>query len=116
MEHNKPLYWLSWGGSPGDADGILYPMFHSAQREVSANRSNYLSPRVESLPDMARTSLDEEKRLSLHKEAKEGNQKDLPHYTLVYNKLNMGINKKVKGLTLSSTGNINIADITILDN
>ena len=65
---------------------------------------------------MARTSIDEEKGLSLYKEAQEEIQKDLPHYTLVYNKLNMGINKKVKGLTLSSTGDINLADISILEN
>lgn len=116
LEHNKPLYLFSWSGSTGDADGILYPMFHSSQRDVSANRSNYFSPKVDSLLDMARTSIDEEKRLSLYKEAQEEIQKDLPHYTLVYNKLNMGINKKVKGLTLSSTGDINLADISILEN
>lgn len=116
LEHNKPLYLFSWSGSTGDADGILYPMFHSSQRDVSANRSNYFSSKVDSLLDMARTSIDEEKRLSLYKEAQEEIQKDLPHYTLVYNKLNMGINKKVKGLTLSSTGDINLADISILEN
>ena len=116
LEHNKPLFLFSWSGSTGDADGILYPLFHSSQRDVSANRSNYLSSEVDKLLDSARTSVNEEERVALYEKAQEEIQKDLPHYTLVYTKLNMGVNKKVKGLTLSSTNDINLLDISILEN
>lgn len=116
LEHNKPLFLFSWNGSTGDADGILYPLFHSSQRDVSANRSNYISSEVDKLLDSARTSVNEEERVALYEKAQEEIQKDLPHYTLVYTKLNMGVNKKVKGLTLSSTNDINLLDISILEN
>lgn len=116
LEHNKPLFLFSWNGSTGDADGILYPLFHSSQRDVSANRSNYISSEVDKLLDSARTSVNEEERVALYEKAQEKIQKDLPHYTLVYTKLNMGVNKKVKGLTLSSTNDINLLDISILEN
>lgn len=116
LEHNKPLFLFSWSGSTGDADGILYPMFHSSQRDVSANRSNYISQEVDSLLDRARNSVNEKERIALYEEAQEEIQKDLPHYTLAYTKLNMGLNKKVKGLTLSSTGDIDLSKVIIVEN
>ena len=114
LEQNKQLYLFSWNVSSGDADAALYPMFHSSQRNGSANRSNYVSEEADMLLDKARNSVNEDERNLLYKEIQNILQRDLPHYTLVFPKLNLGMNKNVKGLVMKKTGYIDITNAYIV--
>lgn len=116
LEHNKQLYLFSWNVSSGDADAALYPMFHSSQRDGSANRSNYVSAEADRLLEEARNCVDEEKRNELYREVQDVIQRDLPHYTLVFPKLNLGMSKNVKGLVMKKTGYIDITEAYIVKN
>lgn len=113
LEQNKQLYLFSWNVSSGDADAALYPMFHSSQRNGSANRSNYVSKEADELLDKARNSVNEDERNLIYKEVQDVLQRDLPHYTLVFPKLNLGMNKNVKGLVMKKTGYIDITNTYI---
>lgn len=113
LEQNKQLYLFSWNVSSGDADAALYPMFHSSQRNGSANRSNYVSKEADELLDKARNSVNEAERNLIYKEVQDILQRDLPHYTLVFPKLNLGMNKNVKGLVMKKTGYIDITNTYI---
>ena len=114
LEHNKQLYLFSWNVSSGDADAALYPMFHSSQRNGSANRSNYVSKEADELLDRARNSVNEDERNLLYKQVQDILQRDLPHYTLVFPKLNLGMNKNVEGLIMKKTGYIDISNAFVL--
>lgn len=116
LEHNKQLYLFSWNVSSGDADAALYPMFHSSQRDGSANRSNYVSAKADELLDKARNCVDEDKRNELYREVQDVIQADLPHYTLVFPKLNLGMNKNIKGLVMKKTGYIDITEAYVTKN
>ena len=113
LEQNKQLYLFSWNVSSGDADAALYPMFHSSLRNGSANRSNYVSKEADELLDKARNSVNEDERNLIYKEVQDILQRDLPHYTLVFPKLNLGMNKNVKGLVMKKTGYIDITNTYI---
>ena len=88
-------------------------MFHSSQRNGSANRSNYVSKEADELLDKARNSVNEDERNLIYKEVQDILQRDLPHYTLVFPKLNLGMNKNVKGLVMKKTGYIDITNTYI---
>ena len=100
---DKELYFLSWNSS-GDGDASLYPLFHSTQHGAPGNRSFYSNPEVDALLDRARTSVDQDERTALYKEVQEILQEDLPHYTLVYPKLNLAKSTKVKGMIFKKNG------------
>ena len=114
LEHNKPLYLFSWNCTTVDSDSVLYPMFHSSQRNGSANRSNYVNETVDILLEKARHSINEEQRIKLYDEAQEIIQNELPHYVIVYPKLNIGINNSVKNLIMLKNGYIDISNTYIL--
>lgn len=62
----KGMYTLGWIGT-GDADGGLYPRFHSSNIG-GINRNYWSSPKVDELLDKARTSMNAEERKAIYNE------------------------------------------------
>lgn len=109
----KSLYLLSWNVSSIDGDPALYPLFHSEEKGGSGNRSFYDNTKVDSLLLKARTTADQIKRHKLYGQVQEIIQEELPHYTLVYPKYNLGAKKSVENLILQKNGYVNLAKIYI---
>ena len=104
---DKELYFLSWNSS-GDGDASLYPLFHSSQHGASGNRSFYSNKEIDELLDKARTSVDQDERTEIYKKVQDILQEELPHYTLVYPKLNLAKSTKVKGMIFKKNGYVDL--------
>ncbi len=70
----------SWAYPLMDADGVLWPHFHSSQHKRT-NRSDYTygNPAVDKLLDQAQTTVEPQKRLDLYKQAQKIIFDDAPH-------------------------------------
>lgn len=108
---NKELYFLSWNSS-GDGDVALYPLFHSTQHGAPGNRSFYTNPKVDTLLDEARVSVNENERNSLYKEVQDILQDDLAIYSLAYPKINLAKDKNLKGVIFKKNGDIDLTQLS----
>jgi peptide/nickel transport system substrate-binding protein len=64
------MWKLSWTVHTGDADHLLFPVFHSANwAPVGPNRHFFKHPRVDELLALGRSTLDMEARLEIYEEA-----------------------------------------------
>lgn len=104
---DKELYFLSWNSS-GDGDASLYPLFHSSQHGASGNRSFYSNKEIDALLDKARTSVNQDERTEIYKKVQDILQEELPHYTLVYPKLNLAKSNKVKDMIFKKNGYVDL--------
>jgi len=75
-EHSMIL--LGWSTPIGDADRILYPVFHTASWGPGGNRQFYANDRVDELIDLGRSVLDPAARLAIYREVQELIMQDLP--------------------------------------
>lgn len=110
---NKPLYLLSWNVRSVDGDSALYPLFHSEEKGSSGNRSFYNNKTVDNLLLEARTTIDQEKRKEIYGEVQEIIQEELPHYTLVYPKYNLGARKRLENLNLQRNGYVDFSQVYV---
>lgn len=110
---NKSLYLLSWNVSSVDGDPALYPLFHSEEKGGSGNRSFYDNSKIDALLLEARTTANQDKRKEIYGKVQEIVQEELPHYSLVYPKYNLGAKKSVENLILQNNGYINLAKVYI---
>ena len=68
-----PAYLLGWGGLTFDADGTFYPLFRTGQA-----LSNFSSPKLDTLLEQARSTMDREKRQKLYAEASQAKKDEVP--------------------------------------
>jgi peptide/nickel transport system substrate-binding protein len=99
------LYSLRWIGGNEDPDMFEYA-FHSAKFPPhGANRSFYVSPRLDALIDKARAELDQNTRKQLYAEIQRILAEDLPYIDLWYLDNVLVHTKRVKNLSLNPSGN-----------
>jgi peptide/nickel transport system substrate-binding protein len=69
---NFHLFTLGWVSSSTDADSSLYPLFHSKQFPPAGwNTSRYVNPKIDTLVEQGRRSLNQGEREKLYAEAQD---------------------------------------------
>ncbi len=85
-----PISWTQ----RADPDGLMYILFHS---KGFANTTGYRNPEVDKILEQARTSLDQEKRRDLYRQAKDQIMRDLPYIPLFFAAEYAAVGKSVHG-------------------
>jgi peptide/nickel transport system substrate-binding protein len=99
------LYSLRWIGGNEDPDIFEYA-FHSARfTPHGANRSFYANSRVDALIDQARRAVDQNTRKQFYAEIQQILADDLPYINLWYYDNVLVASRRVRNLTLNSSGN-----------
>ena len=87
--------------------GLAYSYLHSSQIRNGFNFSAYKNPRVDSLLDKARITLDPEKRKAIYYEFQEELLQDPPGIFLFWMDQLIGIHKRFRGVKFSPAGVFN---------
>lgn len=111
----KPLFYMSWNTANGDCDKTMYPLFHSSQIKGSMNVTAFVNEELDKVLDEARTTMDQGARKELYKKAQNIIQEELPHYTLLYPKLNIGMKKNVHNLIMKNNGYLDFSNVYITE-
>jgi peptide/nickel transport system substrate-binding protein len=99
------LYSLRWIGGNEDPDIFEY-LFHSSKFPPNgANRGYFSDPRIDALVDQARQELDQNIRKQLYAEIQRTLADELPYINLWYFDNVLVHSKRVRNLTLNSSGN-----------
>jgi peptide/nickel transport system substrate-binding protein len=99
------LYSLRWVGGNEDPDIFEY-LFHSAKFPPNgANRGYFADPRIDALVDQARQELDQNTRKQLYAEIQRTLADELPYINLWYFDNVLVHSRRVRNLTLNSSGN-----------
>ena len=99
------MYSLRWVGGNEDPD-MFEMVFHSARfAPQGVNRGFYRNPRVDALIDQARQESDQNTRRRLYAEIQSILADELPYINLWYFDNVLVASRRVKGLTLNSSGN-----------
>ena len=100
---NFQLYTLSWVGIT-DPD-VLYYIFHSSSIPPNgANRGRYVSPRVDSLLEEGRITVDMNTRKGIYAEVQKILAADLPYVSLWYTKNVAVMDRSVRGFVVYPAG------------
>ncbi|MGL4981112.1 MAG: glutathione ABC transporter substrate-binding protein [Fusobacteriaceae bacterium] len=94
------MFLGSWGCVTGDADYGLYSMYHSTAKGAPGNRDFYGNNEVDSLLDLAKTTVDQEKRKELYEEIQKIIVKDAPDLMLYNRILAVGTQKDIAGFNI----------------
>jgi len=99
------LYSLRWIGGNEDPDIFEY-IFHSSKFPPNgANRGHFADPRIDALVDQARHELDQNTRKQLYAEIQRTLADELPYINLWYFDNVLVHSRRVRNLTLNSSGN-----------
>jgi ABC-type transport system substrate-binding protein len=99
------LYSLRWSGGNEDPDMFEY-IFHSSKFPPNgSNRGYFADPRIDTLIDQARQELDQNTRKQLYAEIQRTLADELPYINLWYFDNVLVHSKRVRNLTLNSSGN-----------
>lgn len=97
------MFILGWAPSTGDADGAIYPLFHSSDIGNN-NRTRYSNPELDKLLEAGRVETDETKRAAIYKDAQELINVEAPAAFIHHQAYLTGYSKNVTGLTVDATG------------
>lgn len=86
----------TWILGVSDIDTVVSTLFHSNSIGAEGNRSFYNNPELDAKIDLARSTIDSEKRKLYYKEIQEIILKDNPVVPLVYKIDGIGISKKIE--------------------
>nr|CAA6805325.1 MAG: Oligopeptide ABC transporter, periplasmic oligopeptide-binding protein OppA (TC 3.A.1.5.1) [uncultured Thiotrichaceae bacterium] len=102
--NNKSFEAIALGWSSG-IETDIYQMFHSSQAKVNGdNFINYISPKLDALIDEARSTVNEEKRMALWREAEKVMYEEQP-YTFLFRKQTLSFyDKKISNLQQTNIG------------
>ena len=99
------LYSLRWSGGNEDPDMFEY-IFHSSKFPPNgSNRGYFADPRIDTLIDQARQELDQNTRKQLYAEIQRTLADELPYINLWYFDNVLVHSRRVRNLTLNSSGN-----------
>ena len=99
------LYSLRWVGGNEDPDIFEY-LFHSSKFPPNgANRGYFADPRIDALVDQARQELNQNTRKQLYAEIQRTLADELPYINLWYFDNVLVHSRRVRNLTLNSSGN-----------
>ena len=109
------LYSLRWIGGNEDPDIFEY-IFHSSKFPPNgANRGYFADPRIDALIDQARQELDQNTRKQLYAEIQRTLADELPYINLWYFDNVLVHSRRVRNLTLNSSGNYDFLKTAELD-
>ncbi|MEC1177934.1 glutathione ABC transporter substrate-binding protein [Metasolibacillus meyeri] len=108
------MFILGWSASTGDADGALYPLFHSSDIGNN-NRTRFSNPEVDKLLAAARIETDSDTRLGYYKEAQTLLNAEAPAAFIHHQAYLTGVSKKVTGFTIDPTGIYKIQHVKFVE-
>ncbi|MEG0437898.1 MAG: glutathione ABC transporter substrate-binding protein [Solibacillus sp.] len=97
------MFILGWAPSTGDADGAIYPLFHTSDIGNN-NRTRYSNPELDKLLEAGRVETDDTKRAAIYKEAQELINVEAPAAFIHHQAYLTGYSKNVTGLSVDATG------------
>lgn len=106
------MFMLGWSPSTGDADGALYPLFHSSDIGNN-NRTRYSNPELDKLLEAGRVETDETVRMDIYKQAQEIINSEAPAAFIHHQAYLTGYAKSVTGFTVDATGIYQIQKVQI---
>lgn len=109
-EHD--MFILGWSASTGDADGALYPLFHSTDIGNN-NRTRFSNPEVDKLLAAARVETDNDKRLTYYKDVQNILNEQAPAAFIYHQSYLTGVSKNITGFTIDATGIYKLRDVKI---
>ena len=111
----KPIFYMSWNTANGDCDKTMYPLFHSSQIKGSMNVTAFINKDLDETLDKARITMDPKIRKELYGKAQEILQEELPHYTILYPKLNLGMRKNIHNLIMKNNGYLDLTNVYVTE-
>ena len=111
----KPLFYLSWNTTSGDSDKVMYPLFHSSQIGEAMNVTAFVNEELDQILDEGRITMDQTVRMELYRKAQNIIQEELPHYTILYPKLNIGMRKNVHDLIMKNNGYLDFSNVSMTE-
>ncbi|WPK13431.1 glutathione ABC transporter substrate-binding protein [Lysinibacillus louembei] len=108
------MFILGWSASTGDADGALYPLFHTSDIGNN-NRTRFSNAEVDKLLDAARVETDSDTRLGYYKEIQTLLNEKAPAAFLHHQAYLTGVSKKVTDFTVDPTGIYKIQHVKLTE-
>ena len=106
------MFMLGWAPSTGDADGAIYPLFHSSDIGNN-NRTRYSNPKLDELLELGRIETDEVVRADIYKEVQEMINTEAPAAFIHHQAYLTGYANNVTGLSVDATGIYQIQNVQI---
>ncbi|MGL5579316.1 MAG: ABC transporter substrate-binding protein [Fusobacteriaceae bacterium] len=94
------MFLGSWGCVTGDADYGLYSMYHSVAKGAPGNRDFYENEKIDTLLDVAKTTVNQEKRKEIYEEIQKIIVEDAPDLMLYNRILAVGSQKDIGGFNV----------------
>lgn len=111
-EHD--MFILGWSPSTGDADGALYPLFHSSDMGNN-NRTFFSNSEVDKLLEAGRVETDATVRAQIYKDVQEIINTEAPAAFVHHQAYLTGVSNKVTGFSVDATGIYQIQDVQIVE-
>lgn len=108
---NFELKLGGWSGGTGDADNILYPLFHTNSIGAAGNHGRYSNPELDKYIEAGRVTSDPEERKANYEIAQQMVQDDVVCVPLYYSVDNMVMRKNIKNFKFRATSFHVIKDI-----
>jgi oligopeptide transport system substrate-binding protein len=113
MSGNLSFFTISWTADYPSVDTFLYPLFYSKNIGEGPNVSKYQSSDVDGLLDRARSTLDDDQRLSDYNEAERMIMADAPIIPLTFDKAVVAYSDRVSRFAFTPLGDIALNEIII---
>ncbi|MGL4688347.1 MAG: glutathione ABC transporter substrate-binding protein [Fusobacteriaceae bacterium] len=94
------MFLGSWGTVTGDADYGLYPMYHSSAKGSGGNRTFYSNKVVDNMLDLAKITVDLNKRKELYEKIQIDIVNDAPDVMLYNSVITVGVQDDIEGLNI----------------
>lgn len=109
-EHD--MFILGWAPSTGDADGALYPLFHSSDIGNN-NRTRFNNSELDKLLEAGRVETDDATRMGIYKEAQEIITTQAPAAFVHHQAYLTGYANNISGFSVDATGIYQIQKVKI---
>lgn len=106
------MFMLGWAPSTGDADGALYPLFHTSDIDNN-NRTRYSNKELDELLEVGRIETDETIRADIYKQAQEIINTEAPAAFIHHQAYLTGYANNVTGFSIDATGIYQIQNVQI---
>ena len=94
------MYTIGWTWYP-DPEYFIFYMFHSSRKGTYGNGGGYNNPKVDELIAKGESTADQQERIKYYQEAEKLIMQDRVYMPLYHKMVVMGVNKRVKGFTVS---------------
>jgi len=94
------MYTIGWTWYP-DPEYFIFYMFHSSRKGTYGNGGGYKNPKVDELISKGESTANKQERIEYYQEAEKLIMQDMVYIPLYHKMVVMGVNKKVKGFTVS---------------